>query len=48
MILHNHLPCKPMKTIIVPITKNKKGLITDKDNHRPIPITSVVSKILEL
>ena len=37
-----------METIIVPIIKNKKGLITDKDNYRPIAITSVVSKILEL
>ena len=37
-----------MEIIIVPIIKNKKGLITDKDNYRPIAITSVVSKILEL
>jgi len=37
-----------METIIVPIIKNKKGIITDKGNYRPIAITSVVSKILEL
>ncbi len=48
MFLHNYLPCKFMETIIVPIIKNKKGSITDKDNYRPIAITSVVSKILEL
>ena len=36
-----------METIIVPIIKNKKDRITDKDNYRPFAITSVVSKILE-
>jgi len=35
-----------METIIVPVIKNKKGLITD--SYRPIAITSVNSKILEL
>jgi len=48
MFLHNYLPCKLMETIIVHIIKSKNGLITDKDNYRPIAITSVVSKILEL
>jgi len=48
MFLHDYLPCKLMETIVVPIIKNKKGLITDKDNYRPVGITSVVSKILEL
>jgi len=47
MFLLNYLPCKLMETIVVPIIKNKKGLIADKDNYRPIAITSVVSKILE-
>ena len=28
--------------------KDKKGLIVDKDNYRPIAVTSVASKILEL
>ena len=36
LFLHNYLPCKLMETIIVPIIKNKRGLITDKDNYRPI------------
>jgi len=42
MFLHNYLPCKLMETIIVPIIKNKNGLITDKDNYRPFAITSIV------
>ena len=48
MFPHNYLPCMLVETNIVPIIKNKKALITDKDNYRPIAITSVVSKILEL
>ena len=37
-----------METIIVPIIKDKKGLVTDKDNYRPIAVTSVLSKLIEL
>jgi len=37
-----------MFTIIVPIVKDKKGNLTDKDNYRPIAITSVFSKVFEL
>ena len=37
-----------METIIGPIIKNTNGLITDNNNYRPIAITSVVYKILEL
>ena len=48
MFLYNYLPCKLMEIIIVPIIKNKNGLIADKDNYRPIAIPSGVSKILEL
>ena len=47
MFIHNHLPPKFMETVIVPIIKDKKGNITDKNNYRPIAITSVTSKILE-
>ena len=48
MFTHGYVPYKLMKTIIVPVIKDKKGLVTDKDNYRPIAITRVVSKILEL
>ena len=37
-----------MKTSIVPIVKDKTGILTDKNNYRPIAITSVMSKIFEL
>ncbi len=48
MFVHTYLPTKLMETIIVPIIKDKKGLVTDKDNYRPIAVTSVLSKIMEL
>ena len=48
MLSHGYVPSKLMETIIVPIIKDKNGLVTDKDNYRPIAITSVCSKLLEL
>ena len=37
-----------MKTVIVPIIKDAKGDVSSKDNYRPIAITSVLSKIIEI
>ena len=34
--------------IIISVVKDKKGDLSDKDNYRPIAITCVASKILEL
>jgi exonuclease III len=48
MFSHGYVPQKLMQTLIIPIIKDKKGLVTDKDNYRPIAITSVVSKLVEL
>ena len=48
MVMHGYIPSNAMDTIIVPIIKDKKGDCTDKDNYRPVAITCVVSKILEL
>ena len=45
MLLHIHAPTQFSNTILVPIIKDKKGNITDPDNHRPIAITTVASKI---
>ena len=41
MLIHGHLPSKFMETVILPITKNNRGDITNKDNCRPIAITNV-------
>ena len=46
-LIHGYLPAELMKTIIVPIIKDKKGDITDVNNYRPIAINSPISKQLE-
>ena len=45
---HGYIPISLIESVIIPIVKDKKGLITDKDNYRPIAVTGVVSKILEI
>ena len=47
MTVHGYVPSKFMETLI-PIVKDKIGDITDGDNYRPLAITCVTSKILEL
>ena len=36
MFSQGYLPPNLMETIIIPIIKNKKGLVMDKDNYRPV------------
>ena len=48
MVVHGFVPSHLMDTIIIPLLKDIKGDISDKDNYRPIAITSVSSKIVEL
>ena len=47
MLSHGFLPSEFMKTILIPIVKDKAGDLTSKDNYRPIAISTVTSKILE-
>ena len=48
MFVHGHIPDSLMQTHVISIVKDKKGDLSDKDNYRPIAITCVASKILEL
>ena len=48
IVSHGYMPPNLMKSVIVPIIKDKRGQVTDKNNYRPIAMTSVSSKILEL
>ena len=48
MFMHGYIPPTLMDTIIIPLVKDNKGDITDRDNYRPIALTCVSSKILEL
>ena len=34
-------------TIIVPIVKNKYGNLSDSNNHRPIVLVTIISKLFE-
>ena len=48
MIIHLYLPEEFMLTLIIPLLKDKKGDVTSKCNYKPIAITSMLSKVLEL
>ena len=48
MIIHGHVPRQMMDTFIVPLVKDKKGNLSAKDNYRPLAITCVLSKMLEI
>ncbi|KAL0851461.1 hypothetical protein ABMA28_007258 [Loxostege sticticalis] len=46
-IRHSYLPSDLMKTIIVPIVKNRTGDISDRGNYRPISLATTVAKVLD-
>jgi hypothetical protein len=48
MLIHNHIPSNLMDTMLIPLLKDKKGDITDRDNYRPIALTCIMSKVLEV
>jgi len=48
MLVHGFLPDTLMSTTLISLVKDKKGDVTDKDNYRPIAITTPLSKLLEL
>ena len=44
---HGFIPDTFMKSIIIPLIKDKAGDITDKTNYRPIALSTISSKIYE-
>ncbi|KAG7299102.1 hypothetical protein JYU34_017603 [Plutella xylostella] len=44
---HSYLPEDLMRTIVVPIVKNRTGDVSDKTNYRPISLATVVAKVLD-
>ena len=48
MFHHGYLPDSVMETVIIPIVKSKKGDISSMENYRPIAITTIISKVIEL
>ena len=46
-IIHGYLPNDFMKTVIVPLVKNKTGDTSDVNNYRHIALVTIASKIFE-
>ena len=47
MFTHCYKPSSMIKSIIVPLVKNKCGNLADKINYRPIALSSISSKVFE-
>ncbi len=48
MLTHGYIPDNFMKTVIIPLVKNKSGDMCNVNNYRPIALVTVASKILEI
>lgn len=44
---HSYLPVDLMRTIVVPIAKNRTGDLADKCNYRPISLATILAKVLD-
>ena len=47
MFTHSYVPSSMIKFIIVPLVKSKCGNLADKNNYRPIALSSIASKVFE-
>ena len=47
MFTHCYMPSSVIKSIIVPLVKNKCGNLADKNNYRPVALSSISSKVSE-
>ena len=47
MFKHAYMPVSMLNSVIVPIVKNKCGNLSDKNNYRPIALSSITSKVFE-
>ena len=46
-VKHSYMPQSMINSIIVPLVKNRCGNLTDKNNYRPIALSSITSKVFE-
>ena len=47
MFKHCYIPQCMINSVIIPLIKNKCGDHTDKNNYRPIALSSIISKVFE-
>ena len=47
ILAHGHVPNSVLKSVLVPIIKNKNKRITDNGNYRPICLANVFTKVIE-
>ena len=47
VLVHGYVPKSMLKSVIVPIIKNKNKRTSDKNNYRPICISNVFTKVVE-
>ena len=47
MFKHSYMPQSMINSIIVPLVKNKCGNLIDRNNDRPIALSSITSKVFE-
>ena len=47
MFKHCYIPQCMINSVIIPLIKNKCGDQTDKNNYRPIVLSSIISKVIE-
>ena len=47
MFKHCYMPQSMINSVIVTLVKNKSGDLTDKNNYRPIALSSIASKVFE-
>ena len=48
MFIHGHAPESMVETVLVPVLKNKAGDLSDTNNYRPIALSNVISKLIEI
>ena len=47
MFKHSYMPQSMINSNIVPLVKNRCGNPTEKNNYRPIALSSITSKVFE-
>ena len=47
ILVHGRVPSAMLKSVMIPIVKNKNKHITDKENYRPICLANVFTKVIK-